>query len=257
LNGVTLEETFADPQGAFSFRNLTPGSYSLRIDQSGFNPIRETIRVPFPSTLQVRLQPANIEKVEAADGRYTVDLSELKLPKKALSEYSKGIRARYEGNLQHSIEHLERAIRLAPEYYRAHLALAEAYGKVGRIGDSEVEFRNASTLSPRDAEPFVKLGELNLRIEEFNKAAEAFKEASLRSPASGRIAFQLGFALFRLNQLSEAESSLLLAQQLQPNETGISLLLIKVLVKQQKFKEALAQQEILQSLRRRSNSGRR
>jgi len=249
LNGITIEETFADPQGAFTFRNLNPGSYGLRIEQSGFNPLRETVRVPFSGNLQVRLQPVKDETLEGGDGRYTVDVSELKLPKKALNEYYKGIRAVSEDNLQHAIEHFERAIHIAPEYYRAHLALAEAYGRIGRIDDSEVEFRLASTLSPHDAEPFVRLGELNLRNEKFADAAGAFKEAAQRSPTSGRIALQLGFALFRLNQLPEAEASLLQAQHLAPTEPGVCLLLIKVLVKQNKIKEARAQQELLRTLR--------
>src|SRR3954469_23036716 len=64
LTGIPIEETFADPQGAFSFRNLTPGSYGLRIDQSGFNPLRETVRVPFSGSFQVRLQPVKNAPLE-------------------------------------------------------------------------------------------------------------------------------------------------------------------------------------------------
>jgi len=55
-----------------------------------------------------------------------------KIPKQALKEYERAVRAIKDHNTQGTIARLENAIKLGPDFYNAHLGLAQEYRKTGR-----------------------------------------------------------------------------------------------------------------------------
>ena len=71
----------------------------------------------------------------ALGGNRVVDIRQLtaNIPKRALKEYEKAVQELKEGNTQRGVERLQKSIKLAPDFYNAHLGLGQEYRKTGRL----------------------------------------------------------------------------------------------------------------------------
>ena len=107
------------------FRVTNGKTYRLRVSGSGM----ETITTPFfeinplelVHTETVHVKPES-EKPDAKStpGSPTVSVSELKIPKKASAEMSKGLEAYSQGNMEKAAGHFEKAIAGYSRYARAY-----------------------------------------------------------------------------------------------------------------------------------------
>jgi Tfp pilus assembly protein PilF len=243
VNGVPVDQAATDLAGNFTFRNLLPGNYFVRVSQAGFVEVRELVRLPLTDRLVIGLKPLqeDSETTKPADGSYTVDLKELSLPKKARREYEKGIMDHNTGDCTRAIRHLERAINIAPDYYRAHLWLGRAYEEAGRPDEAETEYRRAADLGRNESDPLDSLGEMQLKSNRFSDALQSFTAATARDPKSVVGEYGLGVSLYKLNRLDEAERVLLHAQKLDPTNAAVRLMLINVFLKTQEWERLMIQ----------------
>src|SRR5215510_13935497 len=119
----------ADPNGAFTFRNLEPGPYYLTVDAGAeFEVFKDTINIDRetskmgPRTLTVpvylRLKP------NSPLTKSTVDASLAGVPKSALERYNKARELAQAGNSKEAIEELKGAISL-------HASFSLAYNEMG------------------------------------------------------------------------------------------------------------------------------
>ena len=99
--------------------------------------------------------------------------------------------------------------------------------------------RTAIALEPDSVKLNSQLGELLLENEEWPAAADAFRRVVGMEPDIGEWHFKLAKALTAMDMLSEAEIALQNANQLQPNELNIQRALAAVLLKQQKWEQAI------------------
>jgi Tfp pilus assembly protein PilF len=243
VNGVPIDETSADLIGNFTFRNLTPGSYSVRVTQPGFIDFREEVRLPLTGRFVIGLKPLreSRETARPADGSYTVDLKELSLPRKARSEYEKGMNDHNAGDSFRAIKHFERALRISPNYYRAHLRLGREYEAVGRPAEAEAELRLAADLRPNESDPLSSLGEMQLKNNRFEEALQTFTSATARDPKAVAAAYGLGVSFYKLNRFDEAAHVLLHAQELESTNAAVRLMLINVFLKTKDWERVMIQ----------------
>src|SRR5215467_11248823 len=94
------------------------------------------------------------------------------LPKQALKEYEKAVREIRDHNTPRAIERLEKSVKLAPNFYNAHLGLAQEYRKIERLDAAEQELTRAFELNPREGTPLIQIGEIYLEKNNFELAAE-------------------------------------------------------------------------------------
>jgi Tfp pilus assembly protein PilF len=243
-SGQPVDRTYADAEGRFTFHGIAPGNYFLRIDQPGLSIVHQFVRLPFVHRVVITLRslmPATEKYVPPPNGEYTVDLSELELPEKAISEYEKGLTDARDGDQRHAIDHFKKALKIAPEYYSAHLWLGRIYDETGKIDDAEKHFQRSAEIRTDAAEPLMRLGQMLLRKQLYDKALPAFQEASARDSNTFEIQYGLGYSFYCLHKFAEAAPALLEAQRLSPTNPYTQLLLVNVFLKLRNLDGAMKQ----------------
>lgn len=253
--------TYTDAIGNFEFRNLAAGTYHIVIHVEGFKDVNQSVSLYSSAdafaTTSIFLAPkdsgyAKKTGLDAADPNI-IDVSQLSLPKKAVQNYEKGVEENKKGRPEKAMKLFEEAIKIAPNFFRAHTELGLLYQKAGRYRDGEREYRLAHELVPRNAEPLINLGSLYVQESEFRKeegratvgklldhALDALEEAVKLDPHSAIAYYYLGMANLQSSFLEEAEAALKTAWALDPKIGITRIMLANVYVRQNKWEEALA-----------------
>jgi tetratricopeptide (TPR) repeat protein len=77
-----------------------------------------------------------------------------------------------------------RAARLAPSDAYVRLEVARRLHDIGRRREAVEEYRAVALLRPRDADPWLRMGDAHAEDERWEAAAAAFREALARDPAA-------------------------------------------------------------------------
>ena len=265
--GQPVGFAFADSNGEFTFeRNgMVPDQniYAVvKID--GFKPYRERLffgdfRGSFETFLNIFLERESTVTVSGKDGT-VVDLKQLraKIPGKAVDEYEKALKESSKGNRVKAAEGLERALKLAPDFYEAQHSLGIQYIGLQKYDQAETALQRARDLSPKAAEPLINLGTLYYqrgesysdagRAEEaaamFKKANDVLEESIRLNPLSSSAHLYLGATRYKMGSYDEAETSLKRALELNADEQNARLMLVNVYTKSARYNEALEQTNI-------------
>jgi len=238
------QRTSTDLHGNFEFRNVPQGSYNIRVRLEGFENVNYPVDVPGTPYIFIFLNgsAAHGRGPDALGGNQIVDVRHLtaKIPKQALKEYEKAVQEIKYHNAQRAIERLEKSIKLAPDFYNAHLGLAQEYRKTDRLDAAEQELTRASALNPREATPLIQLGEIYLEKNNFKRAAEVLSQATRVEPGSAVAHYALGRAQYRLSEYADAEQAFTRAALLDKDFEAAELMLIHVYVRQGKLSAALS-----------------
>jgi Flp pilus assembly protein TadD len=217
----------ADPNGAFTFRNLEAGSYSLTVDAGkDFETFSDTITIDRetgrvgPRTVIIpvylRLKPNSPISVE------TVDASLASVPKPALERYHKAMELARSGNGQAAIESLKSAISLYAEFALAYNELGVQYLKLGQLDKAVEALRSAVKLAPEAFSPRLNYGIALLNKKEFSKAETELRQALKKNDSAPPAHLYLGIALISLRNLDEAEKELQRAISLGGKEVSLA-----------------------------------
>src|SRR5438034_1839290 len=175
------QHTFTDLRGNFEFRNVPKGSYNIRVRLEGFENVNYPVDVPGTPYVFIFLNGSATPArgPDGPGGNHLVDIRQLtaNIPKQALKEYEKAVREIKDHNTQRAIERLEKSIKLAPDFYNAHLGLGQEYRKTDRLDAAESELTRAFELNPREVTPLIQLGEIYL---EKKKEARCCKQREVR-----------------------------------------------------------------------------
>jgi tetratricopeptide (TPR) repeat protein len=265
--GQPVGFAFADSNGEFTFeRNGSVPDQNVYavVKVDGFKPYRERLffsgfRGSFETVLTIFLEREDTVTVSGKDGT-VVDLKQLraKIPGKAVDEYEKALKESSKGNRVKAAEGLERALKLAPDFYEAQHSLGIQYIGLQKYDQAETALLRARDLSPKAAEPLINLGTLYYqrgeshsdagRAEEaattFKKAEDVLEESIRRNPLSSSAHFYLGATRYKMGSYEEAETSLKRALELNADEQNARLMLVNVYTKSARYIEALEQTNI-------------
>ena len=180
-------------------------------------------------------------------GNHLVDIRQLtaNIPKQALKEYEKAVQELKDHNTDRAIERLEKSIKLAPDFYNAHLGLAQEYRKTGRLVAAEKELTRAFELNPREVTPLIQLGEIYLDNNNFRGAADVLSQAIRIEPGSAIAHYTLGRARYKLSEYAEAEQAFTRAALLDKDFEAAELMLLHVYVRQGRLSAALSRMDAL------------
>jgi len=119
----------------FRIPNVPKGSYTIRVRLEGFENVNYPVGVPATPYVFIFLNGRSARGPAALGGNRVVDIRQLtaNIPKRALKEYEKAVQELKEGNTQRGVERLQKSIKLAPDFYNAHLGLGQEYRKTGRL----------------------------------------------------------------------------------------------------------------------------
>ncbi len=246
LDGTPIQTTRTLSFGNFSFKNVPRGQYFIHVNIEGFREVKQRVWVTGQMWVDVALYeiPEVVETGGGSADLHRVDAVTLAMrhPEEAVEEHEKSLRDSAKGDTKRAIERLEKALRLAPDFYEARNNLGVQYQKSGRLDDAESEFRRAHELNRNAAQPLINIGSLWLEQGDFQPALVVLREAVRLEGRSPAALYYLGYALYKLEQLDEAENLLIRALELDRASTT-RLMLANVYRQQQKYDRALDQLE--------------
>jgi tetratricopeptide (TPR) repeat protein len=249
LHGAPITSVYTDEQGKFGFPSLSSNLYHVIIRDERFYPIDERVLLDLSisATQMVQLhltrrQEAKQDSLARQSGSNPdiVDLKEYRrhFPKAALKEFDKGVRADREGKRDEAIQHYEKALSLAPEFYPAHNNLGSDYLSRSDFKSAQAHFQEAIKLNKSDAEAHLNLGNVFLMTKDYPEALKNVEEGLKREPNSALGKFLLGSIYERMEKFPEAEQTLKEALNLDPKMSRVRLELVNLYLVQKKTFEA-------------------
>ncbi len=207
LTGGPFASVLTDWNGRFQVRGLDPGMYEIVVEESGYEPTRESLRLYGPSPpLELHLRASNPSPVRRT--AYTVSVRELGIPGKARNAFEKGLARLAKNDADGSRSQFVRATATFPDYYEAYYHMGVADLRLGREEEAAQAFQKAIDLSGgRYAWAQFALGLLLCRRGEYAEAETVIREGLEVDGRSATGHLFLSVALFRLNRLEEAERS--------------------------------------------------
>ncbi len=207
VTGGSFTSVLTDWGGRFQVRGLDPGMYEIVVEEPGYEPVRETLRLDGPSPpFELHLRASNPSPVRRTD--YAVSVRELRIPAKARNAYEKGLERLAKNDAVGSRTQFERATTAFPDYYEAYHHIGVADLRLGHEEEAAQAFQKAVDLSGgRYARAQFALGLLLCRRGEYAEAETVIRRGLDVDGSSATGHLFLSVALFRLNRLEEAEKS--------------------------------------------------
>ncbi len=140
--------------------------------------------------------------------------------------------------LAEAVTALERAVKLMPVEPTAHLQLADAYERTGRMEGVVDEYRRLVTLSPANDEYVYRLGKAYLRL-----AQVSYSRLRRVNPNSARVNQALATEYAKQGRRDLAAQEFRRAAQLDPGLVEIHLALARLYAAEQRWNEALREVE--------------
>jgi len=208
--------TEADRNGWFHFQKLPAGTYVLMAGG-----LQRTVEVG-PSladskgrvSATINLRDAGVEPSFERLAR--VSVSELSIPKEARREYEDAQKALGRRDVSAAVEHLKRAIELAPQFSPAWNHLGTIAYQTGQYVEAESDFRKGLEADPDAYARLVNLGGVLINLAKWDEALKYNRRAVLRSPRDALANSQLGMTYFYSGQFDSAEKYLTTAKQIDP-----------------------------------------
>lgn len=206
--------TMSDDTGAFSFRRIKAGTYTVIVEgDKEYEHATEQVDVidsfsarsaPLGRTfnLQIRL------RYKAANEKAgVIDAALMAAPKPAAELYQKALQAEQAGDNEKAIDQLQRALVLYPRFPLALNKLGAIYLRVGKLDDSQKAFSAAVQMEPAVFEPRLNYGIVLLRNKHYKEADPQFQQAiKIRDMPLAHL-FR-GKTLIHLGRYADAENEL-------------------------------------------------
>lgn len=267
--------TFADDTGAFSFRRLAGGTYTVTVEPgTEYEPVNEQVDVvEAPSArgtefghtynLQIQLRP----KASTANGTGVINAALAGVPQPAAALYLKAVESERAGDNNKALEQLRQAVALYPEFSLALNEIGVIYQRLGQLGKALDALSAAVRIAPEVFELRLNYGIVLMKNKQFREAETELRRAIELKDSSTLAHLYHGKALIQLRDYPQAEKELQYVIKLGGgdvavayrflgalyNERGENKLAIEALEKylslQPKAKDADSVREIITQLR--------
>lgn len=203
-----------DDNGAFTFRRLAGGSYTLTVDPGkDYQPVTETVDIIQPArrggfgvTYNVQIQLKLRESTGNKPG--VVNAALASVPKPALDLYQKAEAAIQNGESKKAIEYLKNAVSIYPEFALAFNELGLQYLNAGELDKAAEAFKSAIFIAPDQFIPRLNYGIILVRQKKFAQAEQELKIAVEKNSSSVTARLFRARSLIWLQRYAEAEKEL-------------------------------------------------
>jgi Tfp pilus assembly protein PilF len=212
---------YTDLNGAFSFRSLQAGTYTVTIDGGkDFENFTESIYiepdiqsmmrgvsappVSRPYTVQVYLQPKGADSDRSKAG--VVNAALANVPKAALDLYNKALDlARNKDTWTQAIDQLKGALSLYPSFGLAYSEMGVLYLKLNQQDKALEALQSALKLIPNDYATLLTYGMILYDRQQFPAAEDEFRKAIAKNHLSPSGHLYLAMTLLKRHSYDEAE----------------------------------------------------
>jgi tetratricopeptide (TPR) repeat protein len=252
-----VDTFFTDSKGKFLLtrgEGLRPdAAYTITIMSDGQT--FDTTTVSFKHYgvyyVPIFLRPLDAEATKPAG---VINLAELDLraPQEARDEYDNGMRALKAGHVQESVNHLNRALGIYPDFFRALNDLGVINMKLNKLDEAAKVLEKAVSIAPRVYYPRLNLAIIRTRQAKYKEAIELLEQLYKENPSLIEIRVPLADALMAANRLDQAESHLRAAlsdDKLDREAVGNARYLLGLLLnRKQRFDEAVKELVIAEKI---------
>ena len=145
---------------------------------------------PFPLTPSRGVVQSRTASVAGA-----ISVQQLTIPSKAIKEFQLSQRSFQLGDIRSASEHLEKALRIHPDFPEAHNNLACAYIYFKEYEKALAELQQVIAINPNLDTPYNNLSLVFLSLERFPEAERAARYALALNPQRNASRYDLGQAL--------------------------------------------------------------
>lgn len=218
LTGLANVEQFqiSDDSGAFSFRRLRGGTYTVIIDAGGeFEIARENVDIIEPPRrrgesgvtipVYITLQPKGSNS-SGTPG--TVDARAPNLPDAAKDLYKQAMESARSGDRKKAIEELNKALEIYPNFMSALTELGVQHMALKQWDKATDALRKAIKISPDAFFPHLNYGIVLVQLKNYKDATSELRFAVQKDGTSAVAHFYFGRALINVGQYDAAENAL-------------------------------------------------
>lgn len=205
--------------GAFAFRGLPRGSYTIIIDREvEYKPFTTSVDViqtssggrPTPTVVTVNIRLEHKDRNKAG----IVNAELLSVSPKALMHYNQGVEESEKGNREAAIEAFKQAIAENPSFTMAFNELGVQYLKLDRLEEADQAFQSALKIDPNSFPSLTNRGLAQVMMKRYGEAVPILRKALKENDQSAVCHYLLGQALANLGLFDEAEKELVVSLKL-------------------------------------------
>jgi Tfp pilus assembly protein PilF len=213
----------AGENGAFRFRALLPGQYTIAVLLPGRGELRQTIDLG-PATsdpqgrasITIRVDEDHPLSREAIVNFTKVSTRELSIPESARREYAEAEKQLARREVNAAVTHLQKAVSIAPQFTNAWNTLGTIAYQTRDYQNAEKDFRAALEQNPAAYEPLVNLGGTLLSEDKAAEALNYNRDAVRSRPDDALANAQLGMNYAALGNLDLGQQYLEIAKRIDP-----------------------------------------
>ncbi|HSB08592.1 MAG TPA: tetratricopeptide repeat protein [Blastocatellia bacterium] len=214
--GGAEQYQLSDDSGAFSFRRLIGGTYTLTVDAGKeFETAIETVDIveaPRRRGDSGMVVPVNVvlkARTNTAPGTTgTIDASTGGVPEAARDLYKEAVASASAGDKKKAIQQLNQALQLCPTFMTALNELGVQYMALQEWRKAADALRAALKVGPEAFHPRLNYGIVLLQMKDYKAAVGELQLAVQKDSSSGVAHFQLGRALVNIGNYDAAEKAL-------------------------------------------------
>jgi tetratricopeptide (TPR) repeat protein len=235
FGGGVVDQIDTDGTGRFRFGNLGRGYFKVIVNAHGYRPIQQDadLQVVYRAYLVFELTPQ-------AGPLALIDVIDARAPVEAREALVRGRTALGKKSYAESVEHLQRAIVLYPDFYEAHLLLGTALMDSRDWTKAETAFQRAVELKAKSSAAVLGLGEVYWRQKRYDEAEKTLLDGLKLDEKSWHGHFTLARVYWDLDKIAKAGPALGRAIQLKPDFAPAHLLAGNILLKLNQQQRALA-----------------
>jgi len=252
LRGATITSQYSDQEGRFGFYSLNSNPYHIVIHDERYNPVDQLVVLDTSITAvamaNITLTPVASAKSDSRNPQqgsnpYLMDPSEYRhhFPKSAVKEFDAGVKAEKNHKPEEALQHYEKAISLAPNFYPARNNLGAAYLNKPDYPAAQAQFEEVIKINPSDGAAYFNLGNLYLLTKKYDDAAQWLQRGLAKEPTSSLGHFLLGSVYTRTGKPDLAEKEFNNSLQLDPKSTKPRLALVNLYLQQGHSTDAIQQ----------------
>ena len=200
--------SFTNDIGQADFVGVPVGDYHVRVTGDGIEST-ESPTFEVDNRKVTQSQYVVVRQIEDAgprpvSSRSTVSAAELNVPDKARKEVDKANEAMAELNYKKAMEHLNKAIALAPRYATAFNNLSVLYARMNDIPHEEDALKKALAADDHFPPALVNYGKLSLQEKNFPQAESLLQKATSLEPNNAETLMLLADAEYMDRHFKEA-----------------------------------------------------
>lgn len=195
-----LQQAFTDSSGRVEFlisnperSNQFPQQYILRAFLDGYR--MGEISVSISPGESAKFASIQLERTQAAKMEPTghlVSARTLSIPKPAREEFDKGLHfLNAQKNPKASLDHFQRAVRLAPDFYEAYFLLGMAYVELNSGSEAEAALRKSIQINRQFLPPYYPLAVLLISQKQFEEGERLLLQAMEQDKQGWKWPFEL------------------------------------------------------------------